>query len=320
MYVIDRVISERIVGKKKRLEDKRPLPPAFVKRLRKELIIEYTYDSNAIEGSTLTLNETRLVIEEGITIGKKSLSEVLGAKNHPEAIEFIEKLVYNSEDIIEEKILHLHEIILKGIEPDAGNYRVTGVIIGGATFTPPRSSEVPQLIQELIDWLNKNIDEYSPIELAARFHHNFVKIHPFSEGNGRTARLLLNAILMKNGYPFLINITNKDRAKYLAALQEADLGNLETFVNFIARSSERILDIYLNALDEPEILTLKQASEQSPYSVHYLSLLARRGRIAAYKKGNKWQITKEELTKYVSEMEEKHNPIKRKDRVKTLSE
>ncbi len=277
-------------------------------------MIEYTYDSNAIEGSTLTLNETRLVIEEGITIGKKPLSDVLGAKNHPDAIEFMEKLVYSSEDITEEKILHLHEIILNGIELDAGKYRTRGVIISGAMFTPPRSSEVPGLIHELINWLNKNIDEYSPIELAARFHHDFVKIHPFSEGNGRTARLLLNVILMKNGYPFLINITNKDRAKYLAALQEADLGNLEAFVNFIARSSERILDVYLNALDEPEILTLKQASEQSPYSVHYLSLLARRGRIAAFKKGNKWRITKDELTKYVSEMEAKHNPVKRKDR------
>ncbi|MCW4050190.1 MAG: Fic family protein [Candidatus Bathyarchaeota archaeon] len=307
MHVIDRVIHERIIEKKIRLENKRPLPPSFVNRLRKELMIEYTYDSNAIEGSSLTLNETRLVIEEGITIGKKPLSEVQGAKNHPEAIEFIEKMVYGSEDISEEKILHLHEIILKGIEPDAGNYRVSGVIVTGAMFTPPRSNEVPQLTQELIDWLKKNIEEYSPIELAARFHHKFVKIHPFSEGNGRIARLLLNAILMRNGYPFLINITNKDRAKYLTSLQEADLGNLEAFVNFIARSSERILDIYLNALDEPEILTLKQASELSPYSVDYLSLLARRGRIAAFKKGNKWQMTKDELMKYVAEMEAKRN-------------
>jgi len=310
MYVIDRFIHERIVEKKIRLEEKRPLPSSFVNRLRKELMIEYTYDSNAIEGSTLTLNETRLVIEEGITIGNKPLREVQGAKNHPEAIEFIENLVYNSEEITEEKILHLHEIILKGIEPDAGKYRTSGVIITGAMFTPPRSSEIPELIRELIDWLNKNIEEYSPIELAARFHHKIVTIHPFSEGNGRTARLLLNAILMKNGYPFLINITNKDRAKYLETLQESDLGNLEAFVNFIARSSERILDIYLNTIEEPEILTLKQASEVSPYSIDYLSLLVRRGRIAAFKKGNKWMITKEELIKYVNEMKAKKDKNK----------
>lgn len=310
MRLIDRVIYERIIEKKKRLEIKRPFPSSFVNRLRKELIIEYTYDSNAIEGSTLTLNETRLVIEEGITIGRKPLSEIQGAKNHPEAIEFIENMVYGSENISEEKILHLHELILKGIDPDAGKYRVSGVIVTGAMFTPPRSSEVPQLIKELLDWLKNNIDEYSPIELAARFHHKFVQIHPFSEGNGRTARLLLNTILLKNGYPFLINISYKDRAKYITALQEADLGNLYTFVNFIARSSERVLDIYLNALDEPNILTLNQASEQSPYSADYLSLLARRGRIAAFKKGNKWMITEDELKKYVAEMKAKRNPKK----------
>ena len=139
----------------------------------------------------------------------------------------------------------------------------------------------------MLDWEKTNIDEYPPIELVARFHHKFVQIHPFTEGNGRTARLLLNAQFLKNGYPFLINITNRDRGRYLSALQEADLGNLESFVNFIAKSVERAFDLYLNALDEPEVYTLKKASEQSPYSVDYLSLLARKGRIAAFKKGNK---------------------------------
>lgn len=305
VYVIDPFIHERIVKKKIRLDEKRPLPTSFVNRLRKELMIEYTYDSNAIEGSTLTLNETRLVIEEGITIGKQPISEIQGAKNHPETIQFIEKLVYDSEAITEEKILHLHELILKEIGPDAGNYRTSGVVISGATFTPPRSSEVPKLVRDLLEWLNKNIEEYSPIELAARFHHRFVCIHPFTEGNGRVARLLLNAILLKEGYPFIINIKNRDRGKYLEALQEADLGNLELFVNFIARSSERVLNIYLNAIEEPEILSLKEASEISPYSADYLGLLARRGRVGAFKKGNKWMITKPELLKYVNEMKAK---------------
>jgi len=305
MYLIDRVIHDRIVEKKIRLDEKRPLPASFVNRLRKELMIEYTYNSNAIEGSTLTLNETRLVIEEDITIGKKPLSDVQGAKNHPKAIRFIEDIVYNSDKITEEKILHLHEIILKGIDPSAGNYRTSGVFITGALFTPPRSNEVPQKVRDLLEWLNNNIEEFSPIELAARFHHSFVKIHPFSEGNGRTARLLLNAILMKEHYPFIINITNRDRAKYLETLQEADLGNLEPFVNFIARSAERVLDIYLNALEEPEILTLKEASLISPYSADYLGLLARKGRIGAFKKGNKWMITKPALLEYVNEMKEK---------------
>lgn len=305
MHVIDKIIHERIIEKKIRLEKERPLPPSFVSRLRKELMIEYTYDSNAIEGSTLTLNETRLVIEEGITIGKKPISDVQGAKNHPEAIEFIEKIVYGEEEITEDIVLQINGIILKRIELEAGQYRTRGVRVTGATFTPTRSDEVPQETRKLLEWLKKNIEEYTPIELAARFHHKFVQIHPFQEGNGRTARLLLNAILMKEGYPFIINITNKDRAKYLTALQEADFGNMGALVNFIALSSERVLDIYLNTLNEPIIFTLNEASERSPYSADYLSLLARRGRIAAFKQGNKWMITEDELKKYVSEMKNK---------------
>ena len=305
MHVIDRVIHERIIEKKKRLEAKRPLPPELVNRLRKELVIEYTYDTNAIEGNTLTLNETRLVIEEGLTIGRKPLRDIQGAKNHPEAIEFIENLVYNMDRITEEKFLQLHELILKGIEVNPGKYRSSGVRVAGASFTPPRSSEVPGLVRELLDWLNRNMEEYSPVELAARFHHRFVTIHPFSEGNGRTARLLLNAVLMRHGYPFLVNITNRDRVKYLEALREADQGNPEAFVNFIARSAERVLDIYLNAIEEPVVYTLKEAAELSPYSEDYLGLLARRGRIAAFKKGNKWMITKHELDKYLDEMKQK---------------
>jgi len=305
VHVIDRVIHERIIEKKKRLEAKRPLPPELVNRLRKEVIIEYTYDTNAIEGNTLTLNETRLVIEEGLTIGRKPLRDVQGAKNHPEAIDFIESLVYHMEPITEEKILRLHEIILRGIEANPGKYRSSGVRVAGASFTPPRSSEVPQLVRELLDWLNRNMEEYSPVELAARFHHRFVTIHPFPEGNGRTARLLLNAVLMRHGYPFLINITNRDRAKYLEALREADQGNPEAFVNFIARSAERVLDIYLNAIEEPVVLTLKEAAELSPYSEDYLGLLARRGRVAAFKKGSRWMITKDELDEYLDEMKQR---------------
>ncbi len=303
MHVINRVIHERIIEKKLRLESKRPLSPSFVNRLRRELMIEYTYDSNAIEGNTLTLNETRLVIEEGITIGKRPISEIQEAKNHPAAIEFIEELIYGSEDLSEETVLQLNGLILKDVEPDAGKYRTRGVHVAGAVFSPPRSDEVPQLVKELLGWVGANLEEYSIIELGARFHHRFVQIHPFHDGNGRTARLLMNAILMRAGYPFLINISYRDRVKYLAALKEADLGDLRDFVNLVALSTERVLDVYLNTLEEPLVLTLKQASELCHYSAEYLGLLARKGRIAGFKKGNKWHITQNELMKYVDEME-----------------
>lgn len=307
MSLINRRIHQRILEKKKRLGGYRPLPPGFVARLRNELMIEYTYDSNAIEGSSLTLRETRLIIEEGITIGGKSIKEYLGAKNHPEAVKFIEDIVKMGKYIDEEVVLRLHELILHDIEESAGKYRTTGVRIAGATFAPPPSSKVKPMTVELLQWLRENPDELTPIELSAVFHHRFVQIHPFENGNGRTVRLLMNGILFSYGYPFIINITVKDRKKYLDNLSEADMGNISAFVNFIARNVEYALDIYLRAVDEPEVLSLAEAAKYSPYTQEYLSLLARKGAIAAFKKGRKWYITKKDLERYVKSIEAKKN-------------
>ena len=302
LSLLDENIHKRIIEKKVVLDSHRPFDPIFLKRLRHELMIEYTYNSNAIEGSTLTLNETRLVLEEGLTIGSKPLQDSLGAKNHLNAIDFIEKLVYENAPLTEEDVLKLHSLILHEIGDYAGKYRKVGVRIAGATFSPPKSVEVPRLINELMAWLEKNLEEYSPIEQAALFHHRFVHIHPFSDGNGRAARLLMNAILMKKGYPFIINITQKERKKYLDSLQEADLGNYGPFINYIARSAENVLDIYLNALEEPKIITLTEASEITPYSVNYLGLLARKGRIGAFKENNRWYVKEQEILNYEKEM------------------
>ena len=275
----------------------------MVARLRDELMIEYTYDSNAIEGNTLTLRETRLVIEEGITVGGKPLRDHLGARNHPEAIRYIEKLVESDRKVDEATVLHIHELILRGIAPDAGEYRTSGVRIAGATFQPPPSREVRAMTLDLLGWLEENPEELTPIELAAVFHHRFVSIHPFAEGNGRTARLLMNAALMRHGYPFIANITHRDRGKYLGALSEADTGNPSVFVNFIAMSVERALDIYLHALEEPDLLTLAEASRLVPYSQEYLSLLARKGALGAFKKGRNWYITRKALEGYVKSIQ-----------------
>lgn len=305
MVHINKRIHGRILEKKKRLDSYRPLPPTLVTRLRKQLIVEYTYASNAIEGNTLSLRETQLVIEEGITIGGKSLKEHLEAKNHPEAIAFIEELVKASREIDEEAVLHLHKLILRNIDENAGQYRAWGVKITGATFTPPRSSEVRPLMRELLQWLRDNPDELTPIELASVFHHRFAQIHPFSGGNGRAARLLMNAILMRYGYPFIVNISYSDRVRYLRTLSEADMGNLSAFVNFIATSVEHALDVYLHAIEEAEILTLAEASEISSYTQEYLSLLARRGLIGAFKRGRNWVITREDLERYVKSIQAK---------------
>jgi len=298
MSLINKRIRQRLVEKKKRLDELRPLPSSLVTRLKKQMAIEYTYNSNAIEGNTLTLHETQLVIEEGLTVAGKTLTETLEAKNHPEALEFIENLAGSKTELTEEAVLQLHKLIMSNITDDAGQYRTAGVRVTGATFTPPPSIEVKPKMQELLNWLRGNPDEFTPIELAAIFHHRFVQIHPFSEGNGRTARLLMNTQLMKDKYPFIAIIPKLDRPKYLKTLMEADLGNPSGFVNFIARCVERALDMYLNAIEEPETLTLAQASKITQYSQEYLSLMARKGQIGAYKQGRNWVVSKQELESY----------------------
>jgi Fic family protein len=307
MVLINEKIHQRVLDKKKRLDKTRPLPPTLVTRLKEQMTIEYAYNSNAIEGNTLTLQETKLVIEEGITINGKSISETLEAKNHPEAIKYIENLVTGRSEIDEETVLHTHKLIMSNIAEDAGHYRITQVRITGASFMPPPSSEVRHRINELLKWQKENPDEYTPIELAAVFHHRFVQIHPFTEGNGRTARLLMNAILMKTGYPFITIMPKRDRPKYLKALMEADLGSASTFVNFVARCVERALDTYLEAIEEPEILTLTEASKITPYSQEYLSFLARKGALGAFKQGRNWVITKRDLNRYLKSVRKRNS-------------
>lgn len=288
-----------MLEKKKRLDSYRPLHPPLVARLKEQMAIEYTYNSNAIEGNTLTLRETRLVIEEGITINGKSISETLEAKNHPEAMAFVENLVATRSEIDENTVLHVHKLIMSGVVDDAGQYRTARVRIAGANFMPPPSSDVRPKMNELLTWLKGNPDEYTPMELAAVFHHRFVQIHPFTEGNGRTARLLMNAILMRFGYPFIVIVSTQDRSRYLKTLMEADLGNASAFVNFAARCVERTIDLYLEAIEEPEILTLAEASKITPYSQEYLSLLARKGVLGAFKQGRNWVVTKTDLDRYL---------------------
>jgi Fic family protein len=312
MALINKRIHMRVLEKKKRLDGIRPLPPTLLRRLKEQMQVEYTYNSNAIEGNTLTLRETRLVIEEGLTVNGKSLRETVEAKNHPKAVAFVENLATSREEINGEAVLHIHRLILLGITEDAGQYRTAGVRITGANFMPPPSSEVRSRMNELLKWLKNNPDEHTPIELAAVFHHRFVQIRPFVEGNGRTARLLMNAILMRDGYPFIAIVPKRDRPKYLKALSEADLGNLSAFVNFIAQCVEGALDMYLNSLEEPETLTLAEASRITPYSQEYLSLLARKGILGAHKQGRNWVVTKRDLDRYlesVTKSRRSSNPV-----------
>jgi len=298
----------RILSKKKTLDSLRPLPPQLVKKLWEQIQIEFTYNSNAIEGNTLSLRETQLVIREGITVRGKSLREHLEARNHPDAINHIQRLAQNRNTVKQDDILKVHELLMRGIDDqNTGKYRTGQVRVAGATFMPPPAGKIQPMIDELLQTLNQNPDELRPIELAAYFHHKLVYIHPFIDGNGRTARLLTNAILMKNGYPFTV-LLKVDRPKYLRALSEADNGNLTPFANFTANCVERSLDIYLLAFEkEAEILTLAEASRLTPYTQEYLSLLARKGSLGAFKLHRNWVTTKKTLNEYLKAHPRNHS-------------
>ncbi len=298
--MIDQELYQRIVKKKKELDALRPLPKSALENLRKQFAIELAYNSNAIEGNTLTLRETKLVIEEGITIKGKPLREHFEAINHQKAFEFLEDIVNKTSQITEDTIKGVHKIILTGIDDEyAGRYRDVNVRILGAVKSPPRFEKVPDKMKEFIEYVSNNPENLNVIELAAIIHYKLVEIHPFTDGNGRTSRLIMNLFLMKHGYPITM-VLKVDRNKYYDKLRKADSGDIKPFANFIARNVERSLDFYLDAFKKgPEFISLEQASKGTPYSQEYLSLLARKGKIEAHKIGRNWFIKKVALDKYI---------------------
>ncbi|MCT4687120.1 Fic family protein [Vallitalea sp.] len=240
---------EKATKMKEKLDALRPLPSYTVQSIRDKLLLDWTYNSNAIEGNTLTLIETKVVLE-GITIGGKRLSEHLEVINHKDAIIYVEEIVKNEEDLTEWQIKNIHRLVLKGIDDaNAGQYRKQNVIISGAKHIPPDYLVSNDEMNRFIEWYtSKGAKEMHPIERAARVHGDFVKIHPFIDGNGRTARLLLNFELMKSGYPPIV-IQNDERMKYYAALDKAHTtGDYGDFIFMVEKEVENSLNIYLNLI------------------------------------------------------------------------
>lgn len=306
-------LFDRIDQKLEILNTHRPLSPSVVSKLKEQFAVEMTYNSNAIEGNRLTLKETYLVIGEGVTVKGKSLKDHLEAKNHFEAIQFLYDLIEHEKrhTISERLIRSLHQLIVKESDPSiAGNYRTGQVMISGSKHRPPHSTEVPILMNELIKWVQKNINHVHPILLATTFHHRIAYIHPFFDGNGRTARLAMNVLLMQNGYPLVIILKN-DRKKYYDVLEKADKGNLEPLVKFIAQAVEKSLNIYLSAVDDvfgkKKLLLLSELAKKTPYSEKYLNLLARTGKLDAHKEGRNWCSSVAAVKEYQKLRERKRN-------------
>lgn len=310
--MLEQRLLNRITQKKAELDALRPLPAAAVRRLNEELTVEWIYNSNAIEGNTLTLHETRFILETGLTIGGKNLREHFEVTNHKEAIQYVESLVEGEEPLTAFEVRQIHKLVLTGIDDEeAGKFRSLPVRIAGAAHRPPEAWEVPHLMTGWNDWLNGEALSLHPVAQAARAHHGLVSIHPFLDGNGRTARLVMNLILLRHGYSPTI-IMQVNRKGYYRVLAQADRGNFAPLINFVGRAVERSLTLYLEACTPQTApppasgtwVPLSAATEGTPYSQEYLSLLARKGRLEAIKRGRNWYTTRQAVAAYRQSVEE----------------
>lgn len=244
---VDEKYFDEVDKLKQKLDSKRPIPKETLKSLKESINLEWTYNSNGIEGNTLTLRETQVVLE-GITVGGKTIKEHLEAINHEKAIIYLDELVKDNKPITEWNIKNIHQLILKEIDNEnAGRYRRENVTIKGATHIPPDYIKIPELMEKLI--LNyETWNKYHPIIQAALLHGELVKIHPFIDGNGRTSRLIMNLDLMNNGYNPVI-IKKEDRLEYYDALDKAHTtGNYTDFVKLINKLEIEMLNKYLELL------------------------------------------------------------------------
>ena len=246
-----RALYDPITLLKSCLDSFRPLDPAQAAKLQEVFDVEYTYNSNRIEGNTLTLMETHLVVNKGLTIDGKPLREHLEAVNHHAAIGFLRELVVNNQDVTPASLCRIHAMILQGVDNSiAGRYRTAAVYISGSQHVPPNARKVPELMDGLFAFYETNKASMHPVELAAQMHEKLATIHPFQDGNGRTSRLLMNLILMRAGYPVtIISAENVPRRAYYDSLEAANLsptGDNSHFQRYIAENVRHWLLRYLD--------------------------------------------------------------------------
>ena len=295
---------ERLYDKKALIDKARPLPNIALQKIKEDLTLEWTYNSNSIEGNTITLRETQLILKEGITVNGKSLREHFEVYNHEKAINYLYTLVDENYTLRGIDVLNLHGLVLRSIEDEfAGRLRNGGVRIVGANFTPPNANKVSAYFDELVNFVNNNPLNLNDLVLSTIFHHKMVWIHPFFDGNGRTVRLAMNLLLMRKGFPPAIILKN-DRKKYYDALNQANKGNYYKLCLLMLQALERSLNIYIGALPgksyDYEPISSIVEEPGFPYGQEYVSLLARRGKIDAYKEGRNWLTTKDAIKDYMS--------------------
>ena len=245
-YKITESLLPVIEEKLSRLKKRRPLTEGELERLDREFLTEYTYNTNAIEGNTLTLRETDMVLR-GLTIDRKSLKEHLEVIGHREAFEYVRQLVKENIEISEKVIKDIHYLVLADKKEDRGVYRRVPVRIIGANHDPVQPYLIIPKMEELIRKYKSSEEDI--VTKLARFHIEFEKIHPFIDGNGRTGRLLINLEFMKKEYP-PIDIKFTDRLKYYEAFDEYHVKhNISAMANIFARYLNQRLDYYLSIIE-----------------------------------------------------------------------
>lgn len=237
------------------------LTPEFAQQLREIFRIKNIYETNAIEGSTLTLGETELVVREGLTILGKPLEDQLAAKNMGTALDFFERLAQRSSEPVRAiDVRNIHKAVLSGInDTEAGKYRSVEVRISGSDFSPPPPERVHTEMERFTQWLRRvtdpaSPDQTDPLVLACAAHAWFVYIHPFVDGNGRTARLIMNLILIRKGYPLAV-ITDREKQRYYEALEISQTSDLTAFVRFMLEIAQESMDVYEKAAGNQEDLS-----------------------------------------------------------------
>ncbi len=310
---MDTRLLKRLTEKRKRLDAYRPLQLFTVQRLHQDLRLLATYNSNAIEGNTLSLHETQMVLEYGVTVDGHPLREFLEATNHAEAFDTLTELSHQS--ITYETALLLHRLIMDKIDDRAGELRTVQIYIRGADFTPPPPRDVLVYVTQWIEWLRSDDAlGYEPVTRAAIAHHDFEAIHPFSDGNGRVGRLLLTLMLMQDGYPPAL-VLREWRTRYIQALSAAHFGDYVPLIDLVGLAVERALDLYLEACVEStaHLLPLQNLAREFSLSVDYLGQLARKGKVEATKRGQYWYTTREAIQHYLADVEVQPRGRPRKD-------
>lgn len=252
---------------KKKIDAYKPLAADLQDTIHKQLKFHWTYHSNAIEGSTLTLGDTIFFLQEGLTVKGKPFKDFIDAKNHAEAIDYLYEIIADGRQLTTSLIKEINALLLVGIEytpaidhngkqtkkvVHAGEYKKQPnhvVQLDGDIYKYVEPLQVTSQMEILLEWISANLETEHPVIVAAIAHYNMVRIHPFDDGNGRGARLLMDLILIKKEYPVAV-IKVEDRKEYLDCLQLADNGNLEPFVAFVAKSVLDTQELILNELNK----------------------------------------------------------------------